>query len=218
MYAPSLRLLSQVSTVLWAYRTSCHPFDFLPCSLGCTSYPHRGDDRISAVLYEIAHKDLARLSDRGMPQRPHLNGRRSVACCRIENIGQFQPHNYFPAQSLHFRSGSVFPCPTLKSNVTASTPRTRYGRLVSPYPMGFPHSISSAYQCKRTSISARKGKSAVLISQLAPILYSNIDTGWKLYIIVIGRILLNIMVYMIEQSYIKRPSRGNPRNGLWQAF
>lgn len=170
MYAPSLRLLSQVSTVLWAYRTSCHPFDFLPCSLGCTSYPHRGDDRISAVLYEIAHKDLARLSDRGMPQRPHLNGRRSVACCRIENIGQFQPHNYFPAQSLHFRSGSVFPCPTLKSNVTASTPRTRYGRLVSPYPMGFPHSISSAYQCKRTSISARKGKSAVLISQLAPML------------------------------------------------
>lgn len=217
MYAPSLRLLSQVSTVLWAYRTSCHPFDFLPCSLGCTSYPHRGDDRISAVLYEIAHKDLARLSDRGMPQRPHLNGRRSVACCRIENIGQFQPHNYFPAQSLHFRSGSVFPCPTLKSNVTASTPRTRYGRLVSPYPMGFPHSISSAYQCKRTSISARKGKSAVLISQLAPILYSNIDTGWKLYIIVIGRILLNIMVYIIKQSYIKRPSRGNPRNGLWQA-
>ena len=168
MYAPSLRLLSQVSTVLWAYRTSCHPFDFLPCSLGCTSYLHRGDDRISAVLYEIALKDLARLSDRGMPQRPHLNGRRSVACCHIENIGQFQPHTYFPAQSLHFRSGSVFPCPTLKSGVTASTPRTQYGRLVRPYPVRFSHSISSAYQYKQMWYPARKGKSAMLISQLAP--------------------------------------------------
>ena len=103
-----------------------------------------------------------------MPQRPHHSGRRSVACCQQENIGHFQPHNNFPAQSLHFRSGSVFPCPTLKSGVTASTPRTQYGRLVRPYPVRFSHSISSAYQYKQMWYPARKGKSAMLISQLAP--------------------------------------------------
>ena len=121
------------------------------------SHTLSGERRISAVLYEIAVKDLARLSDRGKPQRPHHSGRHSVACCRKKNIGHFQPHNYFPAQSLHFHSGSVFPCPTLKSNVTASTPRTRYGRLVRPYPMGFSHSISSAYQCKQTLYPLARG-------------------------------------------------------------
>lgn len=131
------------------------------------SHTLSGECRISAVLYEIALKDLARLSDRGMPQRPHHSGRHSVACCQTQNIGHFQPHNNFPAQSLHFRSGSVFPCPTLKSGVTASTPRTRYGRLVRPYPVRFSHPISSAYQCKQMWQSACKGKSVTLISQLA---------------------------------------------------
>jgi len=44
--------------------------------------------------------------------------------------------NHFGAQSLRFRSGSVAPCPTLKPNVTASAPRTRYGRSATPYPAG----------------------------------------------------------------------------------
>lgn len=183
MYAPSLRLLSQVSTVLWAYRTSCHPFDFLPCSLGCTSYPHRGDDRISAVLYEIAHKDLARLSDRGMPQRPHLNGRRSVACCRIENIGQFQPHNYFPAQSLHLRYGSAAPCPTLRANVTTSLPRTRYGRLAIPYPTGLPCCVLPAY--KDCSRSQWKTAFAVFSVRTLCLLYHTIGKLSRKYLYII---------------------------------
>ena len=131
------------------------------------SHTLKGEYRISSVLYEIAIKGLARFSDRGMPQRPHQIGRLGVACCMRKNIGHIQPYNPFPAQSLHFRSGSVFPCPTLKSNVTASTSRTRYGRLVRPYPAGLSCSIPSAYQCKQTCSSARKGKSAMLISQLA---------------------------------------------------
>ena len=61
----------------------------------------------------------------------------------------FQPHNNFPAQSLHFRFGSVAPCPTLKSDVTVSTPRTRYGRLARPYPTGFSCYIQSAYKSKQ---------------------------------------------------------------------
>ena len=73
-----------------------------------------------------------------------------VVCCDYKHIDHIQPHNNFPAQSLHFRFGSVAPCPTLKSNVTASTPRTRYGQLASPYPTGFSCYIQSAYKSKQS--------------------------------------------------------------------
>ena len=61
----------------------------------------------------------------------------------------FRPHNNFPAQSLHFRFGSVAPCSTLKSGVTASTPRTRYGQLARPYLTGFSCYMQSAYKSKQ---------------------------------------------------------------------
>ena len=67
--------------------------------------------------------------------------RSDVVCNVIERFDHFRPHNHFPAQSLHFRFGSVAPCPTLKPNVTASTPRTRYRRLVRPYLIGFSYCI-----------------------------------------------------------------------------
>ena len=73
-----------------------------------------------------------------------------VVCCDYKHIDHIQPHNNFPAQSLHFRFGSVAPCPTLKSDVTASTPRTRYRRLASPYPTGFSCYIQSAYKSKQS--------------------------------------------------------------------
>ena len=63
--------------------------------------------------------------------------RSDVVCNVIERFDHFRPHNHFPAQSLHFRFGSVAPCPTLKLNVTISVPRTRYRRLARPYPIGF---------------------------------------------------------------------------------
>ena len=72
-----------------------------------------------------------------------------VVCCDYKHIDHIQPHNNFPAQSLHFRFGSVAPCPTLKSNVTASTPRTRYGQMASPYPTRFSCYIQSAYKSKQ---------------------------------------------------------------------
>ena len=56
--------------------------------------------------------------------------------------------NNFGAQSLRFRSGSVAPCPTLKPHVTASAPRTRYGRSAIPYPAGL---------CSRYTSTAYKG-------------------------------------------------------------
>lgn len=73
-----------------------------------------------------------------------------VVCCDYKHIDHIQPHNNFPAQSLHFRFGSVAPCPTLKSNVTASTPRTRYGQMASPYPTRFSCYIQSAYKSKQS--------------------------------------------------------------------
>ena len=85
--------------------------------------------------------NLAKLSDWGMLLCPYHSGHNSVVCCVTEHIDHFQPHNNFPAQSLHFRFGSVAPCPTLKSNVTASIPRTRYRRLVRPYLIGFSYCI-----------------------------------------------------------------------------
>lgn len=80
---------------------------------------------------------------------PCHSGYKNVVCCESKHIDRFQPHNNFPAQSLYFRFGSAAPCPTLKSDVTASTPRTRYGRLAIPYPTGFPCDIQSAYKSKQ---------------------------------------------------------------------
>ena len=85
-----------------------------------------------------------------MPLLPCHSGLRDVVCCEQKHIDHFPPHNNFPAQSLHFRFGSVAPCPTLKSNVTASTPRTRYGQLAKLYPTGFSCYIQSAYKSKQS--------------------------------------------------------------------
>ena len=59
-------------------------------------------------------------------------------CCQTYGIDQFPLYNNFPAQSLHFRYGSAAPCPTLRTDVTISLPRTRYGRAATPYPTGLP--------------------------------------------------------------------------------
>ena len=85
--------------------------------------------------------NLAKLSDWGMPLWPHHIGHSSVVYCVTEHIDHFQPRNNFPAQSLHFRFGSVAPCPTLKPDVTVLVPRTRYRRLVRPYLIGFSYCI-----------------------------------------------------------------------------
>ena len=85
-----------------------------------------------------------------MPLLPCHSGLRDIVCCEQKHIDHFPPHNNFPAQSLHFRFGSVAPCPTLKSNVTASTPRTRYGQLAKLYPTGFSYYIQSAYKSKQS--------------------------------------------------------------------
>lgn len=85
-----------------------------------------------------------------MPLFPCHSGLRDVVCCEQKHIDHFPPHNNFPAQSLHFRFGSVAPCPTLKSGVTASTPRTRYGQLAKLYPTGFSCYIQSAYKSKQS--------------------------------------------------------------------
>ena len=81
--------------------------------------------------------NLAKFSDWGMPLQPCHTGYNSIVCCDRKHIDHFQPHNNFPAQSLHFRFGSVAPCPTLKPDVTISAPRTRYRRLARPYLVEF---------------------------------------------------------------------------------
>ena len=141
------------SRTLWAYRTSCYPFEFLSHFFGLIFIPFFwGDNRISAVLYCILIINLAKLSDWGMFLFPCHSGYRNVVCCKYKHIDHFQPHNNFPAQSFHFRFGSVAPCPTLKSDVTASTPRTRYRRLAKPYLTGFSCCTQSAYKSKQSSL------------------------------------------------------------------
>ena len=106
----------------------------------------KGDNRTSAVPITYFSSTLSGPPTGVMPSCLYHNGHENVICCDIKRIDHFQPHNYFPVQSLHFRFGSVAPCPTLKPNVTMSAPRTRYGRLVRPYPTGFSCYILSAYQ------------------------------------------------------------------------
>ena len=78
-------------------------------------------------------------------------GQHGVVCCHHENIDQIPLNNYFPAQSLHLRYGSAAPCPTLRAHVTTSLPRTRYGRLATPYPTGLPCCVLPAYKdCSRS--------------------------------------------------------------------
>ena len=133
------------------YRTSCYPFEFLSHFFGLISIPlKKGDNRTSAVLYCISIINLAKLSDWGMFLYPCHSGYRNIVCCENEHIDHFQPHNNFPAQSLHFRFGSIAPCPTLKSSITVSIPRTWYGRLARPYPTGFSCYIQSAYKSKQS--------------------------------------------------------------------
>ena len=118
-------------------RTSYYPFDFLSYSFDCTSYLIWGDNRTSAVPITYLSSTSPSSQTGGMPLYPCLIGYNSIVCCGIEYIDHFQPHTNFPAQSLHFRIGSVAPCPTLKPNVTISIPRTRYRRLARPYLIGF---------------------------------------------------------------------------------
>ena len=142
------------STVIGSFFGTMSVSDFLlsfwiPASFlrfGFHTFSFQGDSRISAVPYNIIIINLAKLSDWGMPLFPRPIGHKGVVCCVCKRIDHFQPYIYFPAQSLHFRFGSVAPCPTLKSDVTASTPRTRYRRLAKPYLTGFSCFILSAYK------------------------------------------------------------------------
>ena len=106
---------------------------------------------------------------------PCHSGYRNIVCYEYKHIDHFQPHNYFPAQSLHFRFGSVAPCPTLKSDVTASTPRTRYRRLAKPYLTGFSCCTQSAYKSKQSSLcSLEEISSADFSARTVNKLYINI--------------------------------------------
>ena len=146
MYTPSLHCDWQF---LWYYECIGLPAAHLDSCLIPSvwfPYPFQGDIRTSAVPYNIIISNLAKLSDWGMPLFPRPVGHRDIVCCVCKHIDHFRPCIYFPAQSLHFRFGSVAPCPTLKSDVTASTPRTRYRRLAKPYLTGFSCFILSAYK------------------------------------------------------------------------
>lgn len=137
MHSPFLHLLSQTSPILWLCRTSCHSFGFLAHFFVLVSIPLLRKCQDLSCSDIILIINLAKFSDWGMPLQPCHTGYNSIVCCDIKHIDHFQPHNNFPAQSLHFRFGSVAPCPTLKSDVTASTPRARYRQLARPYLIGF---------------------------------------------------------------------------------
>ena len=141
MHSPFLHLLSQTSSILWLCRTSCHSFGFLTHFFVLVSIPLLGKWQDLSCSDNILIINLAKLSDWGMPLWPCHISHNSVVCCEIEHIDHFQPHNDFPARSLHLRFGSVAPCPTLKPSVAVSVPRTRYRRLARPYLIGFSYCI-----------------------------------------------------------------------------
>lgn len=150
MYAPSLILISKVSTVLRAllraFGLPASHLSFYRVPLVLFPYPFmrmQGFGRSNRNDF----KDLSRFSNRGLPQFPYHIGSCNFVCCQQDSINQFQPHNHFPAPSICLRFSSVFPNPTLMTDVVISAPRTRCGRLVRPYPVGFPHSISLACRC-----------------------------------------------------------------------
>ena len=141
MHSPFLHLLSQVSSILWLCRTSCHSFGFLTHFFVLVSIPLTRKWQDLSCSDNILIINLAKFSDWGKPLFPHQIGYNDIVCCVRKHIDHFQPHNNFPAQSLHFRFGSVAPCPTLKPGVTTSVPRTRYRRLARPYLIGFSYCI-----------------------------------------------------------------------------
>ena len=132
------------------------PFIWIPDAFLCFGFHtfFSGNDRISAVPITYLSSTSPSSQTGGMPLYPCLIGYNSIVCCGIEHIDHFQPHTNFPAQSLHFRFGSVAPCPTLKPNVTISVPRTRYRRLARPYLIGFfllyDYQLTKAYRISST--------------------------------------------------------------------
>ena len=119
------------------------PFIWIPDAFLCFGFHtfFSGNDRISAVPITYLSSTSPSSQTGGKPLFPHQIGYNDIVCCVRKHIDHFQPHNYFPAQSLHFHFGSVAPCPTLKPGVTASAPRTRYRRLARPYLIGFSYCI-----------------------------------------------------------------------------
>lgn len=92
-------------------------------------------------------------------------GQSDVVYCHKKNIDQIPLNNYFPAQSLHLRYSSTAPCPTLRTNVTTSFPRTRYGQMANPCPTGLPcREVISLQRLFAQPVENRD----TLFSQLAP--------------------------------------------------
>ena len=137
-------------------------------------------------------------------------GQSDIACCHTKNIGQIPLNNHFPALSLRLRYGSAAPCPTLRVGVTASLPRTRYGRLARPYPTGLP--CCDVINLQR-SLAQPVENSLVLFSQLALINNYNIAIGKHtnflennafLFCTIYGMIKLNIKFLYCQK---KQPLR-----------
>ena len=143
---------------------------------------------------------------------PCHSGYRNIVCYEYKHIDHFQPHNYFPAQSLHFRFGSVAPCPTLKSDVTASTPRTRYRRLAKPYLTGFSCCTQSAYKSKQSSLCSLEEISyadfsartinKILLSISSTYRYSFSTTIFNKHLYISCFLYYKIVIYFCFNSFI----------------
>ncbi len=145
---------------------------FLPCPPGSIPIllaPQNTQDL--SCSNETSLSRLAKFSDPGRVASP--SPYRLTQCCLLPPRWHrpLHPYNYFVAQSLQLPlSARLAPCPTLKPNVTASAPRTRYRLLVRLYRIGFPYYVSLAYKwlCIIFSHVERSQALRSLRSQLAP--------------------------------------------------
>ena len=152
---------------------------FLPCSPGSIPIllPSQNTQDLSCSNETFLSR-LAKFSDPGRVAPPSPN--RLTQCCLLPQGRHrpLHPYNSFVARSLQLPlSARLAPCPTLKPNVTASAPRTRYRLLVRLYRVGFPYYVSLAYKWLRISFSQVERSQALLHSlrsQLAPLHYSSI--------------------------------------------
>lgn len=140
--ASSLRLLSQISMVLWLHRTfwrilkrlTTHAsLDFVyPVGYVRASVTHLRESLFTSTSTSPCSQTGDCLTNLV------FIGQHVIVCYPKNNIDQFSLNNYFSAQSLHLRYSSVAPCPTLRAYVTSSPPKTRHGRTATPYPTGLP--------------------------------------------------------------------------------
>ena len=170
MYAPFLPLISQASSVLRAYRTPCITFEFLSRSLGLVPIPFRDDTGSQLFCSKLFSKTSPGSQTGGC--RNSLTISVLAMLPAATRIASASSNLTIISRLNHFAFAPALSFPVLRLNLMLPLRLQGLGTggWLSLTRWGFPTQFRQLTNAGRAS-SACKGKSAMLISQLAPRLH-----------------------------------------------